>query len=135
MFHEFFWLFHKLRIRLAGKTRKQAYGTLWANPRRYDSGSFDIKRVYHYLKGVTFKRKVNKNGCFTFYAQSIYVGTAYKTQIVSIHFDPRKKHFRVSDESGDVFAYFAADNFTEKNIRTLSVCKFRVIKCCNLMSF
>lgn len=120
--------------RLGGKSRKQVYKALWQNTRRYHRDSFDVKRVYRYLNTVTFRRKVNKSGFLTFYAQWVYVGTAYKTQTMDLRFDNRKKHFHLCDETGSRLAWFAADNFTSKHIRSLSVCQNRMVKCCNLMS-
>jgi hypothetical protein len=121
--------------RLGGKSRKQVYPSLWTNRRSYRCDSFDVSRVHRYLSKISFKRKVNKAAMISFYAQYIYVGIQYKTKTVSITFEQRKKHFQISEEkSGEVFAYFPADNFSAKCIQTLSVCKPRLIKCYNFLS-
>jgi hypothetical protein len=114
--------------RLKGKTRKQVYAALWANPRKYGALSFDIQKVYQYLSKVLFKRKTNANGSLYFYGQNVYVGTRHKRKIVDITFDVRKKCFSVSEEAEEVFGYFAADNFTEQSIRKLNVCRFRILR-------
>jgi hypothetical protein len=112
---------------LRGKNRRQLYAALWTNPRRYGKDSFKIKRVYGYLSKVIFKRRVNKNGRFTFYAQKVYVGSRHKTEVVDISFDRRQRHFKVSGKSGAVFAHFRADNFSEHAIRSLRVCTSRFL--------
>ena len=120
--------------RLGGKSRRQVYGALWQNTRCYQATSFDVKSVYRYLSKVTFRRKVNKSGFLTFYAQWVYVGTAYKTQTVTIQLNNRKKHFHLCDETGLPLAWFTADNFSAKHIRSLSVCQNRKVKCRNFLS-
>jgi hypothetical protein len=120
--------------RLGGKSRRQVYAALWNNPRTYHRDHFALRRVYQYLSEVCFKRKVNKKGCFTFYAQNVYVGPAHREKTVSITFDICKKHFVVSDEHRGAFACFAADNFNASAIQTLNVCRHRTLKCRNLLS-
>lgn len=118
--------------RLKGKTRKQCYGALWQNPRRYHAQCFDADRVYGYLNNVTFMRKVSKNGYFTFYAQSIYVGTRYTGQSLAIRFDAARKQFLLSEPLKGAFAFFAADNFSPKAMQALLVCKPAKVKCMKL---
>ena len=120
--------------RLGGKSRQQVYRALANNTRHYHSGRFDVKTVYRYLSQVTFRRKVNKAGFFTFYAQGIYVGTAYKAQSLEISFDNRKKCFHLCDETNRPLACFTADNFSAKHICTLTVCQNRLIKCRNFLA-
>ncbi len=115
--------------RLKGKTRKQCYGALWQNPRRYHPGSFDAGRVYKYLTTVTFMRNVSKNGYFTFYAQSIYIGTRYTGQTLAIRFDSLSKNFLVSEPRQQEYRLFTADNFSPEAIQTLQVCRPRKVKC------
>jgi hypothetical protein len=76
--------------RLRGKSRKQLYAALWTNRRSYGRSSFDINRVYRYLKEVTFKRRIGKAGRLTFYAHKIYVGATHKSKLVDITFDAKK---------------------------------------------
>src|SRR3954463_13270955 len=56
--------------RLGAKSRKEVYPELWHNSRAYSGKeAFDISSVYTYLSQVSFARKTNKKGAFTFYAQ------------------------------------------------------------------
>lgn len=111
--------------RKQGKSRRELYPSLWSNPRRYNKGNFQIKTVYAYLQKVDFVRRVSKNGCFSFYSQSIYVGTAYQNQDLSLHFDQKKICWNLIDQSAVHFATIPAENFSKCAIEQLNVCKKR----------
>ena len=56
---------------------------------------FDLNRVYAYLAGFTWRRKVQKNGqiCIGGSKLRYSVGKAYAGQMVQILFDPADQHF------------------------------------------
>lgn len=118
--------------RKAGRTRHQLYPSLWLNPRRYTKSSFQIKRVYAYLQKTDFVRRVSKNGCISFYAQSIYVGTAYQNQDLSLSFEPKKMCWNLRDQAGVCFATVSAENFSKCAIEQLNVCRKRSLKASKL---
>jgi hypothetical protein len=118
--------------RAAGQSRQQRYPSLWSNPRRYTKGCFDSKRVDAYLQRTDFVRRVSKNGCFSFYAQSIYVGTAYQNQDLIVRFQPKKRCWYLMAPTGGRLASVAADNFSKAAIERLSVCRKRALKASQL---
>ncbi len=118
--------------RKAGQSRQGRYPSLWSNPRRYTKSCFAITRVYAYLQKTDFVRRVSKNGCFSFYAQSIYVGTAYQNQELFLRFQPKKKCWLLIDPAGVCFATVGADNFSKAAIEQLRVCRKTAIKACQL---
>lgn len=118
--------------RKAGKNRQQLYPSLWANPRRYTKSSFHIKKVYAYLQKTHFVRRVSKNGCISFYAQSIFVGTAYQNQDLSLRFSARKMCWNLVDQTGVCIATVPAENFSKSAIEQLNVCRKRSLKATKL---
>jgi hypothetical protein len=119
--------------RQGGKSRRQIYPSLRSNPRIYQSRGFDIEKVYEYLKKKVFTRKVSKNGYFSFYAQSVYVGTAFKNQSLNLRLDPQKMHWKIVDDTNQAIGTFQADNFCEKRIRQLNVCQNKILKVSKLI--
>lgn len=118
--------------RRAGKNRQQLYPALWSNPRRYTSSRFQIKNVYAYLQKTDFVRRVSKNGCISFYAQSIFVGTAYQNQDLSLRFQPKKMCWDLMDQTGVCIATVPAENFSKGAIEQLNVCRKRSLKAIKL---
>jgi transposase InsO family protein len=57
--------------RRLGKSRRVLYNARWKNSRKYNAHSFCAEKTYKYLTKVIFKRKINKIGFLTFYAQSV----------------------------------------------------------------
>lgn len=125
---------HYALRRLKIKHRRQHLAPLWNNPRHYHCDSFDVQRTYRYLEQVLFKRKVNQGGFLTFYAQSVYVGILHKGTTVSIRFKAKPLQFEVTSGQGQPIGHFTADNFSQTNIKKLTVCQHRSIKCHNFMS-
>jgi hypothetical protein len=115
--------------RRRGKTRGELYAALGRNRRRYCSNrSFDVKKVYTYLQKLVFVRRVSKGGCFTFYAQSVYVGTRYKNQDLLIKFNGRKGCWQLTTPEGKPLGHFSADNFSPTALKKLNVCRQRNLK-------
>ncbi|HWJ29246.1 MAG TPA: hypothetical protein VNS32_22085 [Flavisolibacter sp.] len=110
------------------KNRKELYASLWNNKRRYKKENFSINKVYAFLKQVNFVRRVSKSGTFNFFNQSVYVGVAYKYQELTIRLNQKKLCWTLAGRSEEVFASFTADNFCEKQVRSLKVSQFRVLK-------
>jgi hypothetical protein len=114
--------------RLGGKNRKELYPQLWNNSSVYSGkGAFDIRRVCTYLSQVSFTRKTNKKGAFTFYAQQVYVGGKHIYQPLCLRYDMDSNRFRLTDESNNTIGYVQADNFSAENILSLNVCQNRYL--------
>lgn len=118
--------------RKAGKNRKQLYPSLWSNPRRYTKSRFQIKKVHAYLQKTDFVRRVSKNGCISFYAQSIFVGTTYQGQDLSVRFSAKHMCWALVDQTGVCIATVPAENFTKGAIEQLNVCTKRSLKATKL---
>lgn len=63
---------------------------------------FDMQRVYHYLAGFTFARKVNRNGQVTLKGHHYTVGLAHKEKQILIRLDEQTQEwlFLERDEPG-----------------------------------
>jgi hypothetical protein len=63
---------------------------------------FDMQRVYHYLAGFTFERKVNRNGQVTLKGHHYSVGLAHKEKIIQVRLDAHTQEwmFLERDEQG-----------------------------------
>lgn len=121
--------------RLGFQSRRQCYGELWNNTRKYCREAFDMVRVSYYLSQVVFVRKVSQRGLINFYGQSVYVGYIHRGKTVSLHYDVQKQHFIIEQQSKVAIACLQADNFSKENIIALTVCQNNYIKCRNFMSF
>jgi hypothetical protein len=119
--------------RFKGKTRRELYPGLWSNPRSYEHIHFSIKKVYAYLKNIVFVRRVSKSGCLCFYAQSVYVGTQYKNQDITVVLDPKKLCWKLTNPQGQTFACLSADNFCQSAVQNLNVCRKRNVKIVKLI--
>jgi hypothetical protein len=108
-----------------GKTRRQLYACLWRNRRTYQSRGFAIEKVYAYLQHLLFVRRVSKSGSFTFYSQSVYIGTSYKNQDLVIEWYKPKSCWKLATLDGKGLGYFAGDNFSSSAIKKLKVCRSR----------
>lgn len=54
---------------------------------------FDMQRVYHYLAGFTFERKVNRNGQVTLKGHHYTVGLAYKEKQIRVRLDEQTQEW------------------------------------------
>lgn len=54
---------------------------------------FDMQRVYHYLAGFTFERKVNRNGQVTLKGHPYTVGLAHKQKQISVRLDEQTQEW------------------------------------------
>jgi hypothetical protein len=63
---------------------------------------FDMQRVYHYLAGFTFERKVNRNGQVTLKGHHYTVGLAHKEKQIYVRLDEQTQEwiFLERDEQG-----------------------------------
>jgi transposase len=63
---------------------------------------FDMRRVYHYLAGFTFERKVNRNGQVTLKGHHYTVGLAHKEKQILVRLDEQTQEwiFLERDEQG-----------------------------------
>jgi len=63
---------------------------------------FDMRRVYHYLAGFTFERKVNRNGQVTLKGHHYTVGLAHKEKQILVCLDEQTQEwiFLERDEQG-----------------------------------
>ena len=63
---------------------------------------FDMQRMYHYLAGFTFERKVNRNGQVTLKGHHYTVGLAHKEKQIFVRLDKQTQEwvFLEQDEQG-----------------------------------
>lgn len=84
-----------------GKTRKELYPELEANPRVYSPDLFEINRVYEYLSQGVWQRKVDSSGFTRFNGNKIYIGKAYVSKTINITFDPQELLWNFAKLSGE----------------------------------
>jgi hypothetical protein len=101
------WAVHTQRERYRSphhRTRAEVFPQLYTNLRTYrrqdPEANWEISKVACYLSGYTFKRKVEKQGQITLFANRYSVGSAYARQIVSIDLDVQRLEWVLSDENG-----------------------------------
>jgi hypothetical protein len=71
-------------VRLEGKTRLQAFPQLETSRRIYRDSDFQIERVYSFLQGKLYTRKVSSSGQISHYGKVYSVGVAYAHQWVQL---------------------------------------------------
>ena len=70
------------------KTRMELYPSLIENPRVFNPDHFSIQKVYTWMSHQVWSRTITCSGQIKMYDTSIYIGTRYKNQIITITFDP-----------------------------------------------
>jgi hypothetical protein len=79
---------------------------LFANARPYKAAAelqlWSMQRVKAYLSQFVFRRKVEKFGQFTLFANTYSLGRPYARARVEIRLDPHSEEWLVSDEQGTV---------------------------------
>ena len=103
-----------------GRTRAERFPALFQNLRRYHSTDFDIQRVYRFLAQGTWYRKISSQGVAQVFGQVCRIGRHYRSQQVSVKFDPVQVAWLFRDENGSTIAVCPAQNLNEQNIRLLS---------------
>ena len=77
------------RIRRKGdKTRTELYPQLDQRLRPYNREGFSIQRVYKYLAGFVWERKVKSNGRVKIFGDALPVGYKWRGEKVCVIFDP-----------------------------------------------
>jgi len=87
---------------------------------------FDMQRVYQYLAGGKWIRHTSAKGQFHFADRVYSVGTAYRSQYVTITFDLETRQFVVHSQAGAEVKRFPSDWLTEARIRGVS--EYEVVK-------
>lgn len=82
------------------KTRMSLFPELAQSPRRYSPKNFDFQKVEAFLAQKAWIRKVKRNGEIKLFAQTIYLGTRFAAQSVSIIYDPHEHIWQVHDSKG-----------------------------------
>jgi len=95
------------------------------NPQR-EAEFFELARVDAHLAGLKWFRKVGKFGQITIAGEheTYTVGRSYAQQIVRVHFDPRDRHFVVSDEQNHEIKRWPARHLTTIEILNLPTDSF-----------
>lgn len=93
-------------VRLGGKTRLQAFPQLDSELNRqvrpYCAMNFDIDRVYSYLVGHVWQRKVTTNGQIGFWGQRYLVNKKLAGQIIDFKIDTADKSWKAFDIKGNL---------------------------------
>lgn len=89
---------------VAQQPRSQAFPALFTNPNRYsveeETELWKLERVGLYLSQFRFRRKVEKLGQATLFANSYSVGRAYSRTYVEFQLDSTSEQWVIRDEWG-----------------------------------
>jgi len=89
------------RVRAKGKkTRLDLYPELLTNPRKFSEELFSMERVYKFLAGQVWDRRIRGNGCVKLFGKDTYVGLKYIEYPVTIIFDPLEDQWIVRTQNG-----------------------------------
>lgn len=122
------WAAHTQRARypVQGKlSRLQSHPTLLRNERAYDPAVWSMLRVKTYLSQFVFRRKVEKYGQVTLFANTYSVGRAHARLQVEFRLDPETTVWVVTDEQGNPLRCLPAQELDETLIHQLQLAKRR----------
>lgn len=106
--------------RLGGLTRLAAYPALFSGQRRYDPADFQIQRVWQFLAGLSFTRRVSGVGVVTHFNQSISIGRHYKGQYAQLRLQADGQHWQVFVD-GQMVKTYPAEALTRQRVEDLTV--------------
>jgi hypothetical protein len=110
---------------LRGQTRATAYPALMAGGRPYDpmheATLFDERRVWTFLGGKRWTRRVDKVGRISVYNRALGVGKRWKGQMVTLQFDTTTVDWVVRDDHGTELTRHAAPELHRERILALDV--------------
>ncbi|MBK8023446.1 MAG: hypothetical protein IPK19_18950 [Chloroflexi bacterium] len=126
------WAVHTQRERypaVGRQPRSHAYRALFTNPHRYDPNheedAWSMTRVKTYLSQFVFRRKVEKFGQITLFANTYTVGRAHSRLQVEIRLDPQSDEWLVADEQGNLLRRLPCQELDYDLIRQLQLAKRR----------
>jgi len=112
-----------------GYSRSQAYPALYTNPRGYapqqERAEWDLGRVTAYLSQFHFRRKVEKYGQMTLFANTYGIGRAYSRQMVEIQLDAATGEWVIRDDDGQEIQRHPNRELTYDQISHLRLAKRR----------
>lgn len=110
---------------IRGQTRATAFPLLMAGGRPFDPAEeaavFDEQRVWGYLGGQCWRRRVDKVGRISVYNRALAVGRAWKGQEVILQFDAEEVEWVVRDDDGTELARHPAPELGRDRILALDV--------------
>lgn len=122
------WAVHTQRARYPVQgtmSRLQSHPTLLSNTRAYDPQLWSMQRVKTYLSQFVFRRKVEKYGQLTLFANTYSVGRAQARLPVECRLDPDTSEWVVTDEQGNLLRRLPAQELDETRIHQLQLAKRR----------
>lgn len=120
----------RTRYRLSdGQTRYQKFPQLEANTRGYDSQrdsvQWSYQRVWQYLSQFRFRRKVEKNGRITLFANNYSVGREYAGHYIDVRLDDLTVCWVMYDDYGRELRRHPAQEIVYEAISHLKLAKRR----------
>lgn len=122
------WAVHTQRERYPVQgtlSRLQSHPTLLSNLRPYAPELWSMLRVKTYLSQFVFRRKVEKYGQVTLFANTYSVGRAHARLQVEFRLDPQTNEWVVTDEQGNPLRRLPAQELDETIIHQLQLAKRR----------
>jgi hypothetical protein len=110
---------------IRGQTRATAFPALMAGGRPFDPAReaevFDEQRVWDYLAGKRWRRRVDKVGRISVANRSVPVGRGRKGETVTLQFDATAVEWVVRDDDGTELARHPAPELSRARILDLAV--------------
>jgi hypothetical protein len=126
------WAVHTQRERYPAcgtQTRLQAFPTLLTNQRRYDpayeTDLWAMTRLKTYLSQFVFRRRVEKYGQITLFANTYSIGRSHSRIQVEIRLDTQTDEWLVADQQGNRLASLPCKELDYRLISQLQLAKRR----------
>jgi transposase InsO family protein len=114
---------------IGGASRATAFPALMAGGRPFDpareAAAFDERRVWTYLAGKRWRRRVDKAGQISVYHRALGVGKRWKGQEVALQFDAEAVAWVVRDDRGAELVRHPAAELSRARILALDVSRKR----------
>lgn len=110
-------------VRLGKVTRKELFGQLYENPRKFHEGLFDEKRAYQLLAKAVYPRKVSSIGTVALYSKHFTVGLKHKGLVVFCKFSPENIAWLVMDKDQNILKVIPDERFSKEKLYNLTVCQ------------
>ena len=78
----------------------------------HEPQAFHMARIYHYLSTWLWHRSVDKTGQFSLGGRNHRIGSAYRGQVITLHFDPQSRLFIACHLDGHELLRFALATIT-----------------------
>lgn len=108
-------------VRLGKVTRKELFGRLYENPRRFEQSLFDANLAHGLLAKATYPRRVSSSGAVSLYSKGFSVGLKYRDTVVFCRFSPVHTAWVCSHKDGHVIKTIPDDRFSRDNLYHLTV--------------